>query len=163
MLAFPDNQYFSQEPGTNAEIEKYVEGSGTHTYAGHPKATWSGTAVPPAIMFAKTSGFSGAVPNPPVWAPGLTGHWCNATSAASCLPGSAQCCVKNEVVWKWLEASVPTVPACKGSYPPTWNFAGKYMIDKCGKLRSAAGNSPVEPWTAVSPLVEKLLAESTMC
>ena len=38
-----------------------MEGSGTHTYPGHPKATWSGTVVPPTILFAKTRGFSGKV------------------------------------------------------------------------------------------------------
>ena len=45
VLAFPDDQYLGQEPGTNAEIKEYVSGSGTHNYPGHPKATWSGTAV----------------------------------------------------------------------------------------------------------------------
>eukprot|EP01047_Picozoa_sp_COSAG01_P109693 COSAG01_NODE_38549_length_488_cov_0.920308_2_plen_93_part_01 len=73
VLAFPVNEFFSQEPGTNAEIAAYVEGSGTHKYKGHPKATWSGTAVPPALLFAKTSAFNGSNPDPPPWAPGLTG------------------------------------------------------------------------------------------
>eukprot|EP01050_Picozoa_sp_SAG11_P029256 SAG11_NODE_8166_length_1053_cov_1.285115_1_plen_139_part_10 len=125
VLAFPDNQYFHQEPGTNAEIEKYVAGS-THSWPDHPKASWDGTVVPPAIFFAKTRGFSGAVPKPPSWAPGLTGSWCNTTDIASCAPASAGCCAKNEVVWKWLagqcENEGPAV--CNSSaYPPAWNFA----------------------------------------
>lgn len=89
VLAFPVNEYFQQEPGTNAEIKKYVDGSGTHKYPGHPKATWMGTAVPPAVLFAKTSAFSGANPDPPPWAPGLVGSWCNTTTAESCSSSSA--------------------------------------------------------------------------
>jgi glutathione peroxidase-family protein len=163
VLAFPDNQYMSQEPGTNAEIKKYVSGSGTHTYAGHPKATWTGTAVPPAILMAKTNGYSGTNPKPPPWDPHLKGEWCNVTSATACKPSSAECCSKNEVVWKWLAKTVPTVPACKGSYPPSWNFAGKYLIDQCGRLVGAAGNSASEPWTTVAPMVSKLLATTPKC
>ena len=77
ILAFPDNQYMSQEPGTNAEIKAYVSGSGKHTYAGHPKATWTGTVVPPAILMAKTNGYSGSNPKPPPWhAETLVSRWC---------------------------------------------------------------------------------------
>jgi glutathione peroxidase-family protein len=233
VLAFPDDQYLGQEPGTNAEIKEYVSGSGTHSYPGHPKATWSGTAVrgtetlftglprtvpraqplataplclpclstssqgqpppdplwpaarlcaayrtvlypsrrdvivhaqvPPAILMAKTNGYSGPNPKPPPWAPGLKGQWCNVTSSTACAPSSAECCAKNAVVWKWLEKTVPSVPACKGSYPPSWNFAGKYLIDQCGKLVGAAGNSASEPWTTVAPMVAKLLATTPKC
>ena len=196
VLAFPDNQYMSQEPGTNAEIAKYVRGSGEHNYPGHPKASWSGTAVPPAVLMAKTNGYAGRNPKPPPWAPGLAGSWCNVTDPSACTPSSADCCATNEAVWKWLARTVPTVPAAKGSYPPScasplpswsrwrqcrscgagpaalrdltppcWagNFAGKYLIDKCGKLRGAAGNSAAEPWKIVGPMVDKLLAEPAHC
>ena len=119
VLAFPDNQYMSQEPGTNAEIAKYVRGSGEHNYPGHPKASWSGTAVPPAVLMAKTNGYAGRNPKPPPWAPGLAGSWCNVTDPSACTPSSADCCATNEAVWKWLARTVPTVPAAKGSYPPS--------------------------------------------
>lgn len=109
----------SQEPGTNAEIAKYVRGSGEHNYPGHPKASWSGTAVPPAVLMAKTNGYSGRNPKPPPWAPGLAGSWCNVTDPSACTPSSADCCATNEAVWKWLARTVPTVPAAKGSYPPS--------------------------------------------
>lgn len=165
VLAFPDNQYFAQEPGTNAEIAKYVEGSGTHTYPGHPKATWSGTVVPPTILFAKTRGFSGKVPKPPVWAPGLKGEWCNVTTASACSPSSSECCAKNEAVWKHIASLCTSAPGGQGcsstSYPPSWNFAGKYIFDKCGKLREAVGgNSPAAPWSPIKASVEALLKES---
>lgn len=169
VLAFPVSQYFDQEPGTNAEIEKYVSGGGTHTYPGHPKATWSGTAVPPTLLFAKTSAFSGPVTNPPSWAPGLKGSWCNSTSPTACTPSSADCCPKNEVVYKWLArtcagaVSTPSGPCGNRSYPPAWNFAGKYLVDKCGKLRHAAQNIPTLPYSVIAPLVKQLLAEEPKC
>ena len=37
-----------------------------------------------------------------------------------------------------------TAPA----YPPTWNFAGKYLVDQCGRLRHAVGNSASYPCAA---------------
>ena len=49
------------------------------------------------------------------------------------------------------------------AYPPSWNFAGKYLIDQCGKLVGAAGNSASEPWTTVAPMVAKLLATTPKC
>jgi len=170
VLAFPVNEYFSQEPGTNAQIAKYVEGSGTHKYPFKPRATWTGTVVPPAVLFAKTSAFGGA-DHGPAWDPKITGSWCNSSSSSACAPSSAGCCAQNEVVFKWVERACAAAPAgsnvCGNStapaYPPTWNFAGKYLVDQCGRLRHAVGNSASYPWGPVGTLVEAMLAEAPQC
>lgn len=165
VLAFPVSQYFDQEPGTNAQIEKYVSGSGAHTWEGHPQASWQGQIIPPALFFAKTAAFEGVVPDPPSWAPGLNGTWCPSSAASECAPSSAGCCKKNEAVWRFLAkactgATDPTGPCGNTSYPPAWNFRGKFIFDKCGKLRHGPG---ADPMASVAPLVGGLLKEAAAC
>ncbi|EDQ92418.1 uncharacterized protein MONBRDRAFT_13995, partial [Monosiga brevicollis MX1] len=52
ILAFPCNQYDKQEPKSNANIEKFVRGNGTH-HCGLVYCDWTGYF--PYPLFAKTN------------------------------------------------------------------------------------------------------------
>eukprot|EP01046_Picozoa_sp_COSAG06_P000178 COSAG06_NODE_5_length_38423_cov_121.612645_25_plen_155_part_00 len=154
MLGFPANQYMDQEPNSNADIKKFASGPGKHDCGcplfGHrnkgcalpgPYCNWQGQAVPPLKLFAKTN----------VKAP-----WCTGSPATDCTPQSKECCATNQAVWQWLEKADPS------SYPPAWNWAGKHLFDKCGKLRKSVSKESASV-KSLAPDITKLLAETPMC
>lgn len=159
VLGFPSNQWGDQEPNSNAWIANYTRGSGAHScgcpdprhgkgplptthcdWPGH-YCDWEGTAVPPLTLFAK-----GHIKAP----------WCTLPRASSCTPTSAACCAPNDAVWQWLakeNASTAT---------PVWNWAGKHLLDKCGRLRlSHSGWTP--NIASLAPTIAALLKESPSC
>ena len=136
VFGFPANQWMSQEPHSNAVIEKFVSGSGEHK-CGLTYCNWKGQAVPPLVLFAKTN-----VKEP----------WCKGPAATDCSSSSEKCCPLNQAPWQWLKT------ANSSSYPPGWNWQGKHLFDKCGKLRFSPG--PKATVASLAPMIKQLLGES---
>jgi hypothetical protein len=136
---------------------------------------WIGTAVPhPLHLFAK-----GHIKAP----------WCTLPRASSCTPESAACCAPNDAVWQ-VSVRAPPVSASPTPPPtvgfrfcvrtmggwmwqwlakenastatPVWNWAGKHVLDKCGRLRlSHSGWTP--NIASLAPTIDALLKESPSC
>ena len=77
-------------------------------------------------------------------------------AATDCTPQSKECCATNQAVWQWLEKADPS------SYPPAWNWAGKHLFDKCGKLRKSVSKESASV-KSLAPDITKLLAETPQC
>jgi hypothetical protein len=134
VLGFPANQFADQEPHSNSVIQKFVDGSGEHK-CGLVYCDWQGQAVPPLVLFAKTN-----VKTP----------WCNGPAAIDCAPSSTKCCAPNQALWQWL------MQVNSSSYPPGWNWQGKHLFDKCGKLRYSVPKGTV---ASLAPMIKQLLGE----
>ena len=134
VFGFPSNQFGKQEPHANSVIQKFVDGSGEHK-CGLGYCNWNGQAVPPLVLFAKTN-----VKEP----------WCNGPAATDCSASSTVCCAPNQAPWQWLKQ------ANSSSYPPSWNWQGKHLFDKCGKLRYSEPKATV---ASLAPNIKALLAE----
>jgi len=110
IFAFPSNQYGDQEPKSNEWIESFVRGNGTHV-CGRLYCNWVGYF--PYPLLAKGC---------------VKPDWCTSSPASSCTAASTACCSKNDEVWKWLLS----LPLAKDPGVPKWNFAGKFLLDRCG-------------------------------
>ena len=158
VLGFPSNQWGDQEPNSNQWISNFTAGSGRHScgcpdgrhgkgplptthcdWPGH-YCDWVGQAVPPLTLFAKTH---------------IKAPWCT-EPRSSCTASSSSCCAPNEAVWQWLAKENSS------TYPPVWNWAGKHVLDKCGRLRlSHSGWTP--NIASLAPTIEHLLNEKPTC
>ena len=130
----------SQEPHANSVIQKFVDGPGEHK-CGRIYCNWKGQAVPPLVLFAKTN-----VKEP----------WCRGPAAIDCAASSEKCCAPNQAVWQWLQKVNST------TYPPAWNWDGKHLFDKCGKLRLSV-KSATASVKSLAPHITALLAETPSC
>jgi len=130
VLAFPANQFGSQEPFTNSWIESFVRGNGTHS-CGLIYCKWKGYF--PYPLFAKCN---------------VKPDWCTADPETACTRGSKDCCSKNDVVWKWLQSITGDVPK--------WNFAGKTLFDKCGNPSYHVNDETLDP-AKLAPTIRNLL------
>jgi len=126
-LLFPSNQ-FKQEPRSNSDVKAFAQQSVTLAKAGE------GSNV---IMFAKSN---------------LNNVTCTYDGADACTPSSADCCPKNDVVYKYLLAETPPGRI-------QWNF-DKVVLGMDGKpfigetiLRGTALDEEL------SVVIDKLLAD----
>lgn len=121
VLAFPCNQFGKQEPKANSWVEDFVRGDGSH-HCGLIYCDWKGYF--PYPLFAKCN---------------VKADWCTADPAKSCTASSSDCCSTNDRVWQWIEALHPGVT-------PKWNFAGKNLFDRCGKLAGYVNDETLDPY-----------------
>eukprot|EP00043_Microstomoeca_roanoka_P029925 m.23834 g.23834 ORF g.23834 m.23834 type:complete len:154 (-) comp9571_c1_seq1:104-565(-) len=132
ILAFPCNQFGGQEPKSNAWIESFVRGNGTHK-CGLPYCNWKGYF--PYPLLAKCN---------------VKPNWCSSDPTTSCTSSSSACCSKNDVVWKWLNSLYGEVPK--------WNFAGKHIFDKCGNPKGYINDETYNP-VKLAPYIKTLLSQ----
>mmetsp|Transcript_1673 Transcript_1673/g.2180 ORF Transcript_1673/g.2180 Transcript_1673/m.2180 type:complete len:152 (-) Transcript_1673:86-541(-) len=132
VLAFPCNQYGSQEPFSNSWIRNFTSGTGEHK-CGANYCNWNGTF--PYPMFAKANVKPG---------------WCTEDPATSCTASSSKCCSKNDEVWKWINSLYP-------NQVPKWNFAGKHLFDKSGHPVKYINDESYDP-AKLAPLIQSLLS-----
>eukprot|EP00055_Hartaetosiga_balthica_P002582 m.4504 g.4504 ORF g.4504 m.4504 type:complete len:155 (-) comp2240_c0_seq1:992-1456(-) len=131
ILAFPSNQFNSQEPKSNSWIDNFVKGNTTNHKCGLVYCDWKGTF--PYPLFAKCN---------------VKPSWCSSDPTTSCTSSSTTCCSKNDEVWKWLDGM--------GNAPPSWNFAGKHLFDKCGNPQLYINDATYDP-QKLAPYIDKLL------
>lgn len=157
VLAFPCNQFGSQEPNSNAVIEAFAGtkaldfGTESDTCGGASCVGRSGRPAAHGDRGAVCTGGASGCPFPMFAKSTVNSPMCTSNPNVGCTPSSTECCTFNNQVYNYLKAELP------GAVP--WNFA-KFLVDKNGNV--------VKRWVSVTeppemiPFIEAAIAGTPM-